>query len=280
MSPASKKVLYLSDLDGTLLTKDARLSDYAVKTLTRLLDQGVLFSFATARTGESALKIMKELPLKVPAILMNGVLIYNFEMQEFVSRQYLEKDAVQTVKQLLCAAGIGGFLYRLEGRSVMTYYETADSPEKQAFIEERQKRYQKPFTQVDHFSDIPDEDTIYFTLLENKERLDRIAAELERRPDIGFTFYRDIYHPGKWYLEIFSGRASKYHAACWLKDYLKADKLVGFGDNLNDLPLFRACDETYAVGNAVEELKQRATGVILPNTEDGVPHFLEEHAGL
>ena len=120
MSPASKKVLYLSDLDGTLLTKDARLSDYAVKTLTRLLDQGVLFSFATARTGESALKIMKELPLKVPAILMNGVLIYNFETQEFVSRQYLEKDAVQTVKQLLRAAGIGGFLYRLEGRSVMT----------------------------------------------------------------------------------------------------------------------------------------------------------------
>ena len=40
------------------------------------------------------------------------------------------------------------------------------------------------------------------------------------------------------------------------------------------LPLF--ADESYAVQNAVGELKAAATGVIAPNGEDGVVRWLEE----
>lgn len=269
------KTLYISDLDGTLLTSDARLSPYAENSLSRMLAEGLPFTFATARTGESALKIMGGLPLTLPCILMNGVLIYDPKQGGYIHEERFTPEAVEAVTSLLKEHGAGGFLYRLSGGTFMTYYERVDSPEKQQFIEERQKRYNKPFTQVEDFCSLGAEDVIYFCLLEPKEKLEPVAAALRLRPDVGFAFYKDVYHAGMWYLEIFSSKASKYHAAVWLKEYLGAEELVGFGDNLNDLPLFEACSRRYAVENAEKELKQRADGVIGSSTGDGVIHFLE-----
>ena len=41
--------------------------------------------------------------------------------------------------------------------------------------------------------------------------------------------------------------------------------------------MFKISDECYAVENAVEELKQAATGVIGSNEEEGVKRWLAEH---
>jgi hydroxymethylpyrimidine pyrophosphatase-like HAD family hydrolase len=40
--------------------------------------------------------------------------------------------------------------------------------------------------------------------------------------------------------------------------------------------MFRIADEAYAVSNAIDELKQIATGVIGSNEEDAVVKFLKE----
>ena len=59
-----------------------------------------------------------------------------------------------------------------------------------------------------------------------------------------------------------------------LKENYGFNKVVAFGDNLNDLPLFEASDEAYAVENAKEDVKKHATAVIGRNTEDAVAKYL------
>lgn len=56
------------------------------------------------------------------------------------------------------------------------------------------------------------------------------------------------------------------------------DRVVSFGDAINDIPMFRISDECYAVANAVTELKEIATGIIDSNEEDGVAKWLAAHA--
>ena len=58
---------------------------------------------------------------------------------------------------------------------------------------------------------------------------------------------------------------------------LVADKIIAFGDNLNDIPLFEIADECYAVSNAEDELKKIATDVIASNDEDAVAVFIDEY---
>lgn len=47
-----------------------------------------------------------------------------------------------------------------------------------------------------------------------------------------------------------------------------------FGDGLNDISMFKIASECYAVGNALDELKQLATGIIGDNDDDAVAEFL------
>ena len=49
---------------------------------------------------------------------------------------------------------------------------------------------------------------------------------------------------------------------------------MAFGDGKNDIDMFEIADESYAVENAVDELKAIATGIIENNDSDGVAKWL------
>jgi hydroxymethylpyrimidine pyrophosphatase-like HAD family hydrolase len=158
---------------------------------------------------------------------------------------------------------------------LVTYYENLTSKTMKDFYDERVQKYSKTFEHTERFRDRVDENsTIYFTMMDEYDLLFDVYNRLKARPDIDMALYRDIYGEGMWYLEIYSVNASKYNAAKFLREQGGYDRLVGFGDNRNDIPLLRACDEFYAVENAVDELKQLATGVIGANVDNGVARFL------
>lgn len=53
-----------------------------------------------------------------------------------------------------------------------------------------------------------------------------------------------------------------------------ADRIVCFGDNLNDLSMFAVADQSYAVSNAVREVHAAATAVIGSNADEAVARWL------
>ena len=70
--------------------------------------------------------------------------------------------------------------------------------------------------------------------------------------------------------------ASKANAILQLKEMFSCDKVIAFGDGKNDVDVFEIADESYAVSNAHEALKEKATGIIGSNNEDGVAKWLEK----
>ena len=70
------KTLYVSDLDGTLLNSQQQTSTYTNEVIEKLVDRGMLFSYATARSYYSAKPATKGLTAKIPLILYNGCLLY------------------------------------------------------------------------------------------------------------------------------------------------------------------------------------------------------------
>ena len=53
------KTLYVTDLDGTLMRNDMTISEESVEILNRLIECGVLITYATARSFHSAYDITK-----------------------------------------------------------------------------------------------------------------------------------------------------------------------------------------------------------------------------
>ena len=69
------KTVYISDLDGTLITRNERLSDYSLAVLNGLIDRGLSFTYATARSLFSAERAVCGLKHTLPVIVYDGALI-------------------------------------------------------------------------------------------------------------------------------------------------------------------------------------------------------------
>ncbi|HMI93867.1 MAG TPA: HAD hydrolase family protein, partial [Polyangiales bacterium] len=93
--------------------------------------------------------------------------------------------------------------------------------------------------------------------------------------------YENRYSPGWHWLTVQSALASKEHA---LRDLaalcgLGLDAVTVFGDEVNDIPMFRCAGRGVAVENAIDELKRIAHEVIGPHHEDSVARYLRRAHG-
>lgn len=273
--------LYISDLDGTLMNSDKEISEYTRDNINALIENGVYFSIATARSAASAVKILSGVNINMPVVLMNGVVIYDIREGKYIKTEVIPEQTANAIIEVLKDYGTTGFMYAVNDNKLVTYYESLNTPAMLDFHNERVTRYNKSFEQADTFIDkTAGNKTVYFTLIDKQEALSMVFDNLKKLPGIEITVYRDVYAQNQWFLEIYSKNASKYNAVRYLRDNYGFDSIVGFGDNLNDIPLFKACDECYAVLNAVEQLKEKATGIIGDNNSDGVVKFIKQREKL
>jgi Cof subfamily protein (haloacid dehalogenase superfamily) len=271
------KTLYISDLDGTLLHPNVELSEKSITIINELINQGMLFSVATARSIASVKPILQKVAVSVPIVLMNGVCIYDLNLNDYIKVETLPRTSIDLLMTVIRDNNLKGFAYTIKDGVMSTYYEDLNTQALHDFYQERVDRYQKKFIQVDDFTSLSEEPLIYFSLLDQKEHLEPIYHQIEAIPDLNCVFYKDNYSPDLWYLETYSKTASKYHAVQFLRSYLNIDRIVCFGDNRNDLPLFEASDHRIAVGNAVAELQAKADLIIGKNYDDGVATWLHQN---
>ncbi|HHV60637.1 MAG TPA: HAD hydrolase family protein [Clostridiaceae bacterium] len=75
MGNKRSKTLYVSDLDGTLLRSDQRISGYSCSVINSLVEKGMKFTYATARSIVTAEKVTEGLNAAMPLIVYNGVFV-------------------------------------------------------------------------------------------------------------------------------------------------------------------------------------------------------------
>lgn len=264
--------LYLSDLDGTLLRSDQRTSAYTNETLNRLVSEGMLFSYATARSFNTARKVTSGLEAKIPLIVYNGAFIIDNATHELLAcNMFSDGDAADILAALL-KADVSPIVYCLDDKERFVYNDLRINSETREYIDSRHGDSRDTPVTTDDL--LTRQGTFYFTCIDAEDKLAPLYAHF--REKYTCVYSKDIYSGAQW-LEIMPLAATKAHAAHQLAELLGCDRIVAFGDSVNDLPLFDAADERYAVSNAAEVLKQRATAIIPSNDEDGVAHWLEDH---
>lgn len=264
--------LYLSDLDGTLLRSDQRTSRFTNETINRLVKEGMLFSYATARSFNTARKVTAGLDAKIPLIVYNGAFIVDNVTHQLLATNLFSDDEALEILDALLAANNAPIVYCLDDKERFVYNTKRINAETKAFVDSRAGDPRD--TPVEDDQQLKRRGTFYFTCIDEEEKLHPLY---ERFKDVYTCVYsKDIYSGAQW-LEIMPKAATKAHAARQLAKLLNCDRIVAFGDSVNDLPLFEAADERYAVANAADILKARATAVIKSNDEDGVADWLINH---
>lgn len=264
------KTLYVSDLDGTLLHSDQRTSDFTNRVIGELVEQGMLFSYATARSYVSSHRVTAGLTARIPVILYNGTSILDSVTGEMLLHNFFPQAEVRDVIRDLLAGGVKPIVYAyVDGAAKFSYLVEEINPAVRDFVATRPNDPRdRPVHSV---SELLTGEIFYITCIDEREKLIPFYEKYEE------TYHcvsqRDIYS-GEWWLELMPRAATKANAIRQLAQRLACDHIVVFGDGVNDMDMFRMADEAYAVENAVPELKALADGIIGSNDADGVARWL------
>lgn len=270
-----EKILYVTDLDGTLLNQKDRINEKSLEIINGLVEEGMLFTYATARSLVSASVVTEGLTTKIPVIAYNGAFIFQPDTGEILSREDFGRDERTHAAEVIRANGVWPLVYAfvdgvervswLSGREndgIRRYLSLRKGDRRLRPVEDDEKLYQG--------------EIFYFTCIGEKEELWPVYDILSKDERYRCTIQQELYRP-EYFCEVMPVGATKANAIRKLKKIWNCDRVVSFGDAVNDIPMFEISDECYAVENAVEELKAAATGIIDSNENDGVARWLKEH---
>ncbi len=273
------RTLYVSDMDGTLLGEDSRLSPATVTKLNRIIGElEGLFTVATARTPATVVPLMQDVHARLPFIVIGGSAMWNPVTGSFEHTRGIDNPTIEAVADVFDHHGAYPFIYRRHGQDMLyTHHYGPLSPQEERFVAERQHLPLKRFFLNDPNYRHSDDEALLIFSMNKFAVLDAIASDLRHRvPSCSVMVYHDIFDPNEGYLEIFTAGTSKAAAIRQLASELGVTRVVVFGDNRNDMAMMQAADYSVAVENAFPEVKAIASEVIGPNTADSVPHWIEQ----
>lgn len=266
--------LYVSDLDGTLLNAESKVSDESAALINSAIADGALFSVATARTPATVSRLLKDVHINVPLIVMTGAAIWDMARNRYLHVAFHDEDIARRLLETYRRHSLSTFVYTLGEDNIIHIYHTGPMSDLEwKFVDERKdspfKEFHIPDTGCSVFPERLDRVLLFYNMRPTPEVLP-VYEEIRSLPGIRPVFYHDIFGEETAIMEVFGEGASKAEAVRILADMINADRVVAYGDNVNDLPILGIADDAVAVSNAVAEVKNAADRVIGPNTDHSV----------
>ena len=271
--------LYVSDLDGTLLQPDARLSDNTVSILNREIAAGKLFTVATARTPATVAPILERVDMRLPAIVMTGAALWNTHTRRYSRVIYMDPAAAEELVRVYRETQTPTFLYTLVDDLIHIYHIGPVSDLERDFLNERVgNRFKVLHIPENGNSILPErlDHVVLFYGMQPDRKAREAYGRIREVKGIRPQFYHDIFGEEIGIIEAFSDKATKAEAMRAVAAEYGADKIVAFGDNVNDMPMMRAADHAVAVANALQEVKDAADEIIGTNVSDAVANYIAD----
>ncbi|MDE5696979.1 MAG: HAD family hydrolase [Lachnospiraceae bacterium] len=270
-----EKILYVTDLDGTLLNKKERINKKSIDIINELVEKGMMFTYATARSLVSASVVTAGLTTRIPVIAYNGAFIFQPATGAILSQERFSREEMNCVSGFLSEHNISVLVYSyIQGIEKVSWISGQENEGIRRYLDLRKgDRRLRP---VANQEELYQGDIFYFTCVGEKDELQPVYDIFSKDARYRCTIQQELYRP-EYFCEIMPAGATKAHAIEKLKKIWSCDKVISFGDAVNDIPMFEISDESYAVENAVEELKAVASGIIESNENDGVANWLKEH---
>jgi len=271
--------LFVSDLDGTLLDGSGQLSARTRAELVELLASGMRFTVATARSVHTMAPILGDLAISLPVIEYNGAFISDLRTRRSLVCHALEPEIAEVVMRWGLAAGIYPFVSTFTDDEQRVYPPPIVSNAGVAWwLEDRARlgdaRLRPP---MNCFATL-DQAITCVSLIGRAATLAPIAAQIEDSfpGRTHASYYENRYSPGWHWLTVQSRYATKDRALREVAELcgIGLDAVTVFGDDINDVTMFRCAGRAVAVENAIDDLKRIAHEVIGPHHDDSVVQYL------
>lgn len=258
----------VSDLDGTLLNSQHRISAHTRQTLHRLTERGLRLIVATGRHHVDVAGIQATLGLGFDLVTSNGAVVHDRQGQ-MVFSQCLPADVAQVLTEIALDEGVTRHVYQGDA-----WYVENDNPEFLAFHEESGFSYLVTDLQALDKNGIS---KMFFLgefqqLLMLEQRLQSLVGE-QASIAMSSPICLEVMHK-----QVNKGRA--VHSVLGRLG-LVPEETIAFGDGMNDLEMLQLAGHGVLMGNAQQRLSEHLSHLPRTSTcdQDGVAEYLQKFFG-
>ena len=267
--------IIFTDLDGTLLDNNSRLSIENENALNYLGKKGVIRVVATGRSLYSVKKVMtQDFPIDY-LVFSSGAAIMNWKKQNIIYKESIPIEEYRAVIELLKENQLSFMIHKeIPNNHAFYYWSNSElNPDFQKRLE-YYKSHSTPYQEETIF----DHEITQFVVIfkpDQEKLFHDFRSQISSLKTIRTTSPLDF--QSIW-LEIFPKNVSKGHAAEWLcrKCIILPQKTLSIGNDYNDLDMLRWTRKAFVVQNAPNELKKEFE-VTLSNQENGFAKIIESY---
>ncbi len=256
--------LVISDVDGTLVTGDKRLTAATVAAVRRLRAAGIGFSIASARPPIGLRSLVAELGLDLPMGAFNGASVVRPDLSIIEERTIPEAAARSALDRLLA-----------EGLDVWVFADGAwclRDPDGPYTDLERRTIGAEPWIVAD-----------LGTLTGSAAKIVGVSrdhahlAACETRIAAALAGRATVHRSQAYYLDVTPPDLDKGRFVAWMSAHLAIprERIATFGDAGNDRPMFAQSGYAVAMGNAEASVQAAASAVTDSNDADGFARAVE-----
>lgn len=275
--------LFISDFDGTLLDDMHMLSDETKQAIHDLRESGVSFMPASGRDYTAIQQIMQPIGVKVKCIALNGGEFFDNDGKVLISYK-LPKEKTLQVHEIIDKYDVITDYY-LENDRVTLVQDNV----KATYLDYYMRSANKPMKDILHLFNELDFDNVVVSVKDinrvaevgvvkiesqfaNLEERKKCLEELKAIDGIAVT---SSYGSNVEILSAQSTKGDMAESVCELYGY-KKEEIVVIGDNYNDMSMITKFPNSYAMGNAVGEVKEAAKYQADTNRNHGVAKVMYE----
>ena len=275
----AKKIKALAvDLDGTVLARGAMLSERTARTIKLCVERGLRVILCTGRAIEAAEPYRSAFGATGPMVYYNGAVVLDTPENKILKTALMDKTATGVCVDIARDMGVHCQLYVLNevnpaGGNRIPLLTERDTPEREMY--HKHTGILAELVDLKEVLASPDlQGCVKAMFLAEPEVLAEVRSRLERH--FGDSAY--IARTANTFLEVLDPKASKGLGLKFVMEQfsLKKEEMIAFGDEENDIPMFKVCGCSAATANAKDNVKAVANIVIGSNADDGVAAFLEE----
>lgn len=268
--------LIASDLDGTLFNNDKEITPYTAEKISEAVKHGIWFVPSTGRPIGSVTENVLNLPGIRYIICSNGAAIYSLPEKKRIYEKILNVESVQAIRKIPRHESIAMEAF-IQG---VPYAEKkyVDDPAAFGATEYGVKYVQStrnPVSDWEAFLAVHENefDSLSFAG-KNYEELTKMRASIVAQVPDTYAIWSFTH-----LLEVGHTEAGKGETLLQLLRMLgiSREEAIAFGDAENDETMIQSVRYGIAMGNAMDELKEKAFAVTDSNEEDGVGKAIEKY---
>ncbi len=256
--------LVVSDVDGTLLTKDKILTDGARRAVRRLHDAGIGFTITSSRPTIGMRFLIEPLSIRLPVGAFNGSSIVDPRLNP-IEQHLIPASAAARSLGVLNEFGVDIWLFTNE--KWLTHHGDGE------YVPHERRAIRADPTIVGDFAPYLAAackivgSSADPALLQRCEVAMLQAVGAQATAVRSQSYYLDVTPPGcdkGTFVQAMSRRLD-----------ISTDAVATIGDMQNDLAMFRKSGMSIAMGNATDDVKEQATHVTTSNEDEGFAGAVE-----